>query len=347
MSDFSYLSERKREILKAVIADYILTAEPVGSSAITGRHIRDLSPATVRSVMAELEEMGFLFQPHTSAGRVPTEKGFRAFVDHLMQPKAINSAEKEEIRRACISSGHEVPDLLRDVSRILSSITRHAGLAVVPRVSDATLKHIEFVRLKGNRVLVVLVSESGMVQNKLIEMDEDLKQGDLDRMSGYLNELFSGLTIAEIKMRLLEEMRKEKNLYDRLLKRALRLGSEVMGGDAGAKEVFIEGRSRLFEHPEFLDVGRMREIFRAFEEKGMIIKLLDKSLKAEGVHVFIGCETGSSELKGCSLVAATYGMDGSILGSIGVIGPVRMDYSRVIPVVDYTARVVEKILKEG
>ena len=341
------LSERKKEVLKAVIADYIFTAEPVGSSAITDRHFRDLSPATIRNVMSELEEMGFLTQPHTSAGRVPTEKGFRTYVDHLMQPKAIERQEREEIKKAC-HSGHEVSDLIKDVSRILSAISHHAGLAIIPKFADTTLKRIEFVRLKGKKALVVLVSRTGIAQNRLIELEEELGQGDLDRMSGYLNELFAGLTITEIKRALLEEMRKEKNLYDKLLKRALRLGSEVLGGeDSGSKEVFIEGQSRLFEHPEFLEVERMKEIFRAFEEKSKIIKLLDKSLNAEGMHVFIGCETGSSELKGCSLITATYGMDGDIMGSLGVIGPVRMDYSRIIPLVDYTAKLVEKMLKEG
>lgn len=342
------ISERKKEVLKAVIADYIFTAEPVGSSAITGRYLKDLSSATVRNVMSELEEMGFLCQPHTSAGRIPTEKGFRLYVDHLMQPKALQRQEREEIKKVCNSSGHEVSDLIKDVSRILSAISHHTGLAIVPRFGDTTLKHIEFVRLKGRKALVVLVSQTGIVQNKLIELEEELKQGDLDRMSGYLNELFSGLTITGIKRSLLEEMRKEKNLYDKLLKRALRVGKEVLG-EAGTelKEVFIEGQSRLFEHPEFLDVERMKEIFRAFEEKSKIIRLLDKSLKAEGMHIFIGCETGSSELKGCSLITATYGMDGDILGSLGVIGPVRMDYSRIIPLVDYTAKLVEKMLKEG
>ncbi len=348
MVSFDSISARKREVLKAVISDYIFTAEPVSSGAIAGKYLKGLSSATVRSVMAELEEMGFLFQPHTSAGRVPTDKAFRVYVDRLMEIKSLPMQEREEIRRACSSPGHGVSDLIKDVSRILSTISHHTGLAIVPKITDTVLKHIEFVKLRGNQVRVVLISQAGIVQNRLVELEEGLKQADLDRMSSYLNQLFSGLTIKEIKIRLIEEMRNERNLYDRLLKKALRLGEEVLGrADSEAKEVFIEGGSRFFEYPEFLDVERMKEIFRAFEEKSRIVQLLDKSLKAEGIHIFIGCETGSSEFNGCSLIAASYGIEGNISGSLGVIGPIRMDYSRIVPLVDYTAKLVEKMLKEG
>lgn len=348
MLDFLNMAEKKRCVLKAIISEYILTAEPVGSSAISGRYMKDVSSATIRNVMAELEELGFLDHPHTSAGRVPTDRGFRAYVDHLMQPKTLLREDKEEIMKACNPSMQEVPDLIKDVSRILSSISHHTGLAVFPKFSDTTLRHIEFVRLNGKRLLVVIVSRAGTVQNRLIELEEELKQSDLDRMTGYLNELFSGLTLSEVRKRLLEEMRKEKNLYDRLFKKALNLGKEILGNtDTDAKEVFIEGQSRFFEHPEFLDIERMKEIFKAFEEKSTIIRLLDKSLKAKGVHIFIGYESGLSELKECSLITASYGMDGRISGSFGVIGPIRMDYSRIIPLVDYTAKLVEKMLKEA
>lgn len=348
MVSFDSISARNREILKAVISDYIFTAEPVSSGVIAGKYLKGLSSATVRNVMAELEEMGFLFQPHTSAGRVPTDKAFRVYVDQLMEIKSLPRQEREEIKRACSSPGHEVSDLIKDVSRILSTISHHTGLAIVPKITDTVLKHIEFVKLRGNQVRVVLISRAGIVQNRLVELEEGLKQADLDRMSSYLNQLFSGLTIKEIKIRLIEEMRNERNLYDRLLKKALRLGEEVLGRpDSEAKEVFIEGGSRFFEYPEFLDVERMKEIFRAFEEKSRLVQLLDKSLKAEGIHIFIGCETGSSEFNGCSLIAASYGIEGNISGSLGVIGPTRMDYSRIIPLVDYTAKLVEKMLKEG
>lgn len=348
MFELEHLSERKKEVLRAVISDYICTAEPVSSGIITDRYMKGLSPATIRSVMAELEEMGFLSQPHTSAGRVPTDKGFRVYVDHLIQLKELQREEREKIIKVCSSPGHVVSDLIKDLSRLVSAISHYTGLAVIPKFTDTTLKHIEFVRLKENKTLVVLVSQSGIAQNRIIESEEKLTQAELDRMSAYLNELFSGLTLTDIKRRLIEEMRKEKNLYDKLLKKALRLGEEVLGrADSDTKEVFIEGRSRFFEYPEFLDVERMREIFKAFEEKNMIIQLLDKSLRAEGIHVLIGCETGSSEFNGCSLIAATYGMDGHVLGSIGIIGPTRMDYSRIIPLVDYTAKLVEKMLKEG
>src|SRR3972149_4729943 len=223
MVSFEELSERKKEVLKAVISDYIFTAGPVSSNAITDRYLRDLSSATIRNVMAELEEMGFLFQPHTSAGRVPTDKAFRVYVDQLMELKSLRRQEREEIKRACSSPGHEVSDLIKDVSRILSTISHHTGLAIVPRITETVLKHIEFVKLRGNQARVVLISQAGIVQNRLIEfLEEGSKQADLDRMSSYLNQLFSGLTIKEIKIRLIKEMRNERNLYDRLLKKALR-----------------------------------------------------------------------------------------------------------------------------
>lgn len=348
MVSFEELSERKKEVLKAVISDYIFTAGPVSSAAIMDRYLKELSSATIRNVMADLEEMGFLTQPHTSAGRIPTDRAFRIYVDHFVELKSLPRQEKEEIRRVCTSPGQEVSELIKDASRLLSSISHYTGLALVPKLPDTTLKHIEFMRLKGNQALVVLVSQNGMVQNKLIGLEGELTQADLDRMSSYLNELFSGLTLKQIKERLIDEMRKEKNLYDRLLKKALRLGEEVIGSvGVEEKEVFIEGRSSFFEYPEFLDVERMKEIFRAFEEKSRIISLLDKSMEASGIHVFIGCETGSSEFNGCSLITATYGSEGNILGSLGVIGPMRMDYSRIIPLVNYTAKLVGKMFKEG
>lgn len=348
MVSYADLSDRKKEVLKAVISDYIFTAEPVSSHAIIDRYLRNLSSATIRNVMADLEEMGFLYQPHKSAGRVPTDKAFRVYVDHLVELKSLPRQEMEEIRRVCNSPGHEASDLVKDASRLLSTISHHTGLALAPKLADTTLKHIEFVRLRGNQALVVLVSQTGVVQNKLIGLDGELKQSELDRISSYLNEIFTGLTLTEMKARLIEEMRNEKNLYDRLLKKALRLGEEVLGtANTDEKEVFIEGRASFFEYPEFLDVERMKEIFRAFEEKSRIVELLDKSMKAGGIHIYIGCETGSSEFNGCSLITATYGIQGNILGSIGVIGPTRMDYSRIIPLVDYTAKFVGKMFKEG
>jgi heat-inducible transcriptional repressor len=338
-----HLNERSRHILEAIIEDYIISAEPVGSRTISRKHELLLSPASVRNVMADLEEMGFLTSPHTSAGRVPTDKAYRFYVDSLVGSSRIAREEREEIRKRCCLTGKDIGEVLKETSRMLSSISHYMGIVVAPRFTANVFRHIEFLKLGGKRLLAIFVSQSGTVQNKIIETDEELQFADLTRMSNYLDELLKGLTITQVKNRILEEMREGKIMYDALLARALKLSQQTLeGADA---EVFIEGQANILEQPEFADVAKMKEIIRAFEEKGQLLALLERSMAAEGVQIFIGAESHLNRMAGMSLVTSTYVTGKNTLGILGVIGPTRMGYAKVIPIVDYTARQLSRLLE--
>lgn len=338
------LTERNKKILEAIIEDYITTAEPVGSRAVTKRHGLSLSPATVRNVMSDLEEMGFLCSPHTSAGRVPTDKAYRFYVDSLLAVGTIDKAERERIRKRYSVAGRDVGAVLRETSLMLSSVSHYMGIVLAPRFSSTIFRHIEFIKLGGRRILAILVAQNGTIQNKLIESEEELVAADLVRMSNYLNELLEGLAVSEVRAKVLEEMQSEKVLYDDLLSRALKLSEQTL--EEGGAQIFMEGQTNILEQPEFADVRRMREVFRAFEEKSQIVNLLDRSLSAQGVQIFIGSETHLNQMEGLSVVTSTYLTGKNTLGVLGVIGPTRMGYAKVIPIVDYTARLVSRILED-
>jgi len=339
------LTERSRQILEAIIEDYIRTAEPVGSRSVTRRHGLTLSPATVRNVMSDLEELGFLASPHTSAGRVPTDKAFRLYVDSLLQVRAIDEEQRDEIRRHYRGQGRDVADILKETSRILSSISHYIGIVVAPRFTANIFRQIEFVKLCGRRILTILVSESGVVQNRIVESDGEIPSEDLVRMSNYLNDLLKGLSISEVKTRIFQEMENDKVRYDELMSRALKLSEQTL--DEPDAEVFIEGQVNILEQPEFADVAKMKEIFRAFEEKGQLITLLDRCMDAERVNIFIGSENFLNRMNHLSVITAPYASGRNTLGVLGVIGPTRMGYDRVIPIVDYTARMLSELLGSG
>lgn len=338
-----HLSARGKQILEAIIEDYIVTAEPVGSRTITRRHPFSLSPATVRNVMADLEEMGFLVSPHTSAGRIPTDKAYRFYVNSLLAVKNIGRDEQEEIVRRCSLAGKDIGEVLKETSRMLSATSHYMGIVMAPRFDSNVFRHMEFVKLGSRRILAILVSQNGTVQNRIIEADEDVSAADLTRMSNYLNELLQGLTIAQVRQRLIEEMQSEKARYDLLLARALALSSKTLNEEDA--QVFIEGQINILEQPEFADVGRMKDIFRTFEKKSAILELLDRAMAAEGVQIFIGSESHLSEMPGMSLITSTYVTGQNTLGVLGVIGPTRMGYAKVIPIVDYTAKLVSRLLE--
>ncbi|HKK01410.1 MAG TPA: heat-inducible transcriptional repressor HrcA [Desulfuromonadales bacterium] len=337
------LNERSRKILEAIIEDYIDSAEPVGSRSVTRRHQMALSPATVRNVMADLEEMGFISAPHTSAGRIPTEKGYRFYVDSLLQVRPLSRQEKLRIAQQYRHKGRRIEDLLQEAGKVLSSISSYTGIVMAPRFTTTLFRHIEFLRLSQGRLLVVFVSESGLVQNKIIETDEALNPSELEQINNYLNETLSGLTIQEVKERIVKEMAEDRALYNRLLNKALRLSREALNDEIGA-QIFIEGAANILEQPEFADVERMKRLFRTFEQKGLLIELLDKSQLVDGMQIFIGSQTEYSAIEGCSLITSTYSGRRGTLGTLGVIGPSRMPYSMVIPIVDYTARLVSQVL---
>jgi heat-inducible transcriptional repressor len=337
------LSDRGKRILEAVIEDYIATAEPVGSRTITRSHAISLSPATVRNVMSDLEEMGYLTSPHTSSGRIPTDKAYRLYVNSILEVKDIARDNREEIQRRCRLAGKDMAEVLKETSRLLSSTSSYMGVVMAPRFAANVFRQMEFVRLSSRRILAILVSQNGAVQNRLIQTDEEILQEDLVRMANYLNELLQGLTITQVRERLLTEMQSEKVRYDTLLAQALALSEETLGTDD--RELFMEGQANILEQPEFADAAKMREIFRAFEKKGLILDLLDRSIEASGVQIFIGSESHLLRMEGMSLITSTYMTGKDTVGVLGVIGPTRMGYGRVIPIVDYTAKLISRLLE--
>lgn len=338
------ITQRMRDILKIVIEDYILTAEPVGSKTISKKSNLNLSPATIRNIMSDLEEMGLLYQPYTSAGRVPTEKGFRFYIDYILDVHELSSKEQQEIRSRYSISQLEGKEIFRETCHILSSSSHYLAVVWAPRMKMLVLKHIEFVKLKKNLVLAILISTTGIVQNRIIEIDEDISQSELERLSNYMNSLLTGLTLYQVKEKLLDQMKLEKNIYDRLLMQAIKLGEKALSS-FDETDIFIEGRTNILQEPEFGNISIMTNLFHAFEEKAIMVKLLDKCMAPKGVQIAIGSESEIQEMANCSLVTSTYGHEGNILGALGVIGPRRMNYSKIIPLVDYSARLLTEILE--
>ncbi len=341
------LTDRDQKVLEAVVIDYINSGEPVGSRTISKHHGLSVSSATIRNIMCDLEEMGLLQQPHTSAGRIPTEKGLRLYLDYIMRLRKLAEDEQALILDAFKRTKGDIQELLRRSSKVLSKFCKQAGVVLWPKLTLTRFKHMEFIRVRPGQMLAILISESGWIHQSIIEVDDDIKQDDLDKYSRYLDELLQNVHLGEIKQRILAEMRSEKALFDQLYGRALELSRRIFQGGFENADVFIEGQTNLLNSPEFADVERMRRILEAFEEKSRIIRLLDMALKpSSGVQIILGPESELKELREISLISSPYRHGGTALGVLGVIGPLRMDYSRIIPIVEFTADILSQLLEE-
>ncbi len=338
------LDERNKRVLQAVIDSYIASGAPIGSTVLVKRYDFGVSSATLRNIMAELEELGYLTHPHTSAGRVPTDLGYRYYIDSLISVE--NDSEDIEDRLWQASSLHsgDLQELMEEVSRFLATLSHCAGVVIAPSEPGGKYKHIEFVRLRGKQVLIIFVTNTGIVQNKLIEFEENIHQQELNYFSSYLDEELEQRTLPEIRQQLIEKMQEDKLAFVRLMDETYRASQEVQGRDA--EKVYIGGASQILENPEFANVEKMRTLFKAFEDKYKLLKLLDRSVTAEGIKVFIGSENPFFEMQGCSLVVSNYKAGANVVGTLGVIGPTRMQYKQVIHVVDYTAKLLSKLLAE-
>jgi heat-inducible transcriptional repressor len=339
------LTERQREVLRATIQHYISSAEPVGSRSIARKQGFRLSPASVRNVMADLADLGYLSQPHTSAGRVPTDLGYRFYVDSLMDCRPLTRAEEHLIERQFGPRRGEVDELMREATNLLSGLSRSVGLVLAPRIDQLTVKRIEFVQLSAERVLVILVTTAAQVHHKMVILDEAIPQEELNQIAGLLNSLVEGMSLARVRHLLVKKMAEEKAMYDELLRRALTLGQKSFAEEEEG-EVYIGGTSNIIQQPEFADVEKMRSIFAAFEEKSKLVKILDQCLAQEELTILIGAENAVRELQRLSLVTAPYWCGEQLVGTLGVIGPTRMDYGKIVPLVDFTAKLVSRLLTE-
>lgn len=350
------LDARGQTVLAAIIKEHLRTGEPVGSRTLSERFASGVgwSSATIRNVMAELEELGLVEQPHTSAGRVPTDKGYRFYVDHLIGDARLSRADLSAIDRTLgvAADGAQPARLMEKVSHALSELSENVGIVVSPPVSDSRLEHIEFLQLSDGRILVVLVFAPNVVQNKIIRLDERLTQDELEGAARYLNAEFSGKSLQSIRSEVLALMREEKALYDRLLRNAVMLFERSVEGDESeTSDVYIDGASNILAKPDFSDVERLRELFRTFEAKSRLVKILNECIAREpvfgDVHVVIGREHSAPSLQSCALITAPYRLgEGFVAGTVGVVGPMRLEYARTIAAVNYIARLVERMLRE-
>ena len=338
------LGERNEKILQAVVDSYILSGNPVASNVLSQRYDFGLSSATLRNIMAELEEMGFLTHPHTSAGRVPTDKGYRYYIDTLVCVEDETDDIEDRFSAAPRLGGGDLHALMEETSQFLAALSRNAGVVVAPAEPEGSYRHIEFVRLRGRQVLIIFVTASGLVQNKLIDLDESIDQQALNTFSRFLDEELESRSLFEIRKRLQEKLGEEKQVFTRLMDETYQASHDVHGRDA--EKVFVGGAAQVLDHPEFANVEKMKALLRAFEDKYKLLKLLDMSIAAEGIKVFIGSENPYFEMQGCSLVVGKYRVAGNVVGTLGVIGPTRMQYRQAIQVVDYTSRLLSRILDE-
>ena len=330
------IGARAKKILHAVVSEYLATGEAVGSQTVTRRYGLEVSAATVRTVMGDLEEAGLLKHAHTSGGRLPTERGLRYYVDMLLRVRSLTTGEKDEIRER-LTAGGDVPDVMQRTSRLLRELSHLTVVVQAPRPESDVVQHLEFVQLREGQLLAVIAATSGQIQNKLVPVDFALTGGDLDRINNYLNELMTGLTLEQARLRLIEEVKSDRATHDELVNRALKLASAAVPA-APASDVLVDGQSNLLAGKA--DLERAKLLLRTLEEKDLVVRLLERTLTAPGICVFIGAEANLADLTDVSVVAAPYGPEGRPLGTIGVIGPARMNYSRVIPLVDFTAETI-------
>lgn len=345
MTKLEELDKRSREIFRHIVDAYVETGDPVGSKTLSQRFGASLSPATIRNVMADLEGAGLLYAPHTSAGRIPTEAGLRLFVHGILEIGDLTPEEQTELEQNCKAKGKSLSSVLEDTTKALSGLSRCAGIVLAPK-SESILKHVEFVALSPGRVLVILITEDGLVENRIIETPPGIPPSSLVEAGNYLNTRLTGKTLNEAKTRILGELEDNKSQLDLLTSKVVEDGLAIWAGKGAATSLIIRGQSNLLQdvrHGE--ELNRVRMLFEALDTQQELLELLDAAIDADGVQIFIGSESNLFQLSGCSLIVSPYSTDnGRVVGSIGVIGPSRLNYSRIIPMVDYTAKLISKTI---
>ncbi|WP_233842473.1 heat-inducible transcriptional repressor HrcA [Dyella sp. 2HG41-7] len=339
------LDIRARRLLRTLIAQYLADGEPVGSRTLARSSGLDVSPATIRNIMSDLEDAGLIASPHTSAGRIPTPRGLRLFVDSLIELQPLPRDEMVRLQRELPPGPTTARDLVGNASMLLSAMTHFAGVVTVPRQTDFPLRHIDFVPLPDARILVILVFSDNQVQNRVIQLSKPLDVRELEQAANYINEHFVGLRVDEIRARLLRELREASSELHQMLAQAVELAASSFAPQD--EDVLVSGQTNLMAYAELANLDRLRELFDAFQKKNELLQLMETCAKAQGVRLFIGEESGFAALDGCSVVTASYGAQGRLLGAVGVIGPTRMAYERVIPVVQATAALLSDALNRA
>ena len=336
------LTDRARILLKTLVERYITEGEPVGSRTLSKHSGLDLSPASIRNIMADLEDLGFVISPHTSAGRIPTPKGYRFFVDRLLTVRPLESIARSQMEHQL--APNDPQKLIASASNLLSELTQFAGLVLAPRRNPA-FRQVEFLSLSDKRVLLIIVTQEGEVENRVLVTDRSYSQSQLVESANYINHHFAGLTFDQVKLKLKEELGRLRDDMTRLLAAAVDAGSEAM--ESGREPVVVSGSRNLLNIEDLsANVHNLRRLFDAFEQKTTLLQLLEQSRSAQGVQIFIGGDSELLPLDECSMVTAPYEVDGKVVGTLGVVGPTRMAYERVIPIVDITARLLSNALSQ-
>lgn len=336
------MDQRKRRVLQAVTDDYIATAEPVGSRTIARKYNLGVSPATIRNEMADLEEAGYLKQPHTSAGRIPSDLGYRYYVDSLMSPTELSAEEQSYLRSQITANLQAIDQVFHTTARLLSLMTQYISIVLAPPMGESACRHVQLIGVDPYHVLVVVVTEPGFVQNRIIEFPEPVDGREITRLNLLLNERLRGVTLRDVTGTLIGELRseiQESSLFNAVM--------ELLEEGLDSRErVYLEGTTNLFEHPEFHDVERAKVLLQMLEERDVLFDVLNEHSRRSGITVTIGEENRVLNMHGCSMVTATYTMNGQVLGSLGLLGPTRMDYARVFAAVEFMANNLSEILSK-
>ena len=340
MATETAIGARAQLLFKTLVEKHISDGQPVGSTTLVEASGLGISPATVRSVMADLESLGLVISPHTSAGRIPTAQGYRFFVDTLLNVKPLDSEQVRELAGE-LKPEPDLQGLMRRASTLLSSVTRLTGMVMLPRRKQSSFRHIEFLPLSEKRILVIWVVNELEVQNRIIQLDQPCDPGELQQAANYLNERFAGQSMRAIRRALLKELRSARESVNSFMVTAVEMAEQAFPGESEQGDDYVlEGGSNLMGYAEMADMEKLHDLFEAFERKHKILDLLDKAATAQGVQIFIGEESGYQVFDGCSFVTAPYSVSGETAGVLGIIGPTRLNYERVIPVVDVTAKLL-------
>ena len=343
---YEELSERARYLLRVLVDRYVREGHPVGSRTLSKESGLELSPATIRNVMSDLEELGYIGSPHTSAGRIPTAKGYRFFVDTLVNFQSLSDQEIRDLQVRLERRAGSGTKLVETASNLLSGLTHMAGVVTVPRQVVGSLRQIEFLPLSDRRVLAILVVNDTQVRNRILNVDRDYTADELKRVSNYLTEQFAGQTIASVRETIVSEMQRTRESMDRLMSDAIGIARGIFAEDGGGEGgYYLAGETNLMDFEELSDVDKLRDLFEAFGRKRDILQLLDRAMVSADLQIFIGGESGYRILDECSVVVSPYTVDEEVVGVLGVIGPTRMAYERVIPIVDVTAKLLGSALK--
>lgn len=339
------VEERKRKILASIVEEYINTGSPVGSRTVSQKFRWSLSPATIRNVMADLEGEALIHQPHTSAGRVPTDKGYRYYVDNLMGFRRLTKEEEEFIIKTFRGPNIDLETILEEASKLISVLTNIVGLVMTPRLRRSSLKYIGLKPVGGSKILATLITSSGLIKNSILEIDEDLTKSELERISEFLNSELEGILLGEIKTYLTRKLLEERTPFYTLLKKAMALiiDAPFMKSD---DRIFFEGISYIMQQPEFSDISKMGLLLKAIEEETNFLELLGADMEEEGVHIHIGRENPFKEIQDCSIVTCNYRIGAQAIGAVGAFGPTRMEYDRTVSVVSYISDLLGKVLSE-